>query len=656
MAIFPTLLEIRSRETTKTSGLTGDHDFWYSVVGTGTKAGVQISEKTALKYLTVARCVMLISADLARLPLILYRRFPDGSKERMIDHPLYDVLHDAPNPETNSFQWRESGNGHIELWGNHYSEIKRNNYTGDVQALVQIDNPGIVTVKRNPQGVIEYRWRDEKGHHIKRRDQMFHVPGFGFNGIIGLSVIGGMIRESIGLGMANDEFAARYFGQGMHLGGVMNIPHDLGDDEKEYKKRLREEYAGLMQSHGILITQNEETFTQLKMPLRDAQFLEGREFQKQEIAGFYGVPGHKVGIYQANTNRNNTEQENQSYLDGCLMHRIRRYETCISQQLLSKKDRKFGLFAEFNVAGLLRADVQARSEYYTKLFRIAGITPNQIAMKENMNPIGPEGDQRFVELNMIPLDMAGELPQSGTENKSQRAIEYRAGIIVRDRISKQYYPLFVRAAEKIVNLEANAVKRKVDQYRKQRAKPEMKKWLNEFYKDMPDKIKREIGPVFESFALAVINASAVEIGIDPAETDFKKFISDYIETYALRHASSSQGQLEALLEGELEDLEIRVDEWSETRPEKIANNETVRGSSAFFQVVVFSAGLATYWRIRGAKTCPYCKSLNGKKVRQGESFVNDGDKIKVEGHNPMKIRGIKAHPPLHQGCDCYLST
>ena len=656
MALLPTLVE--ARNVTRTSGsLDVFNDFWYGVTGGPTKSGVTISEKTALKYLTVARCVMLISADLARLPLILYRRMSDGSKIQMVDHPLFDILKNDPNSETNSFQWRESGNGHVELWGNHYSEILRDKYTGDVKALVQLTDPGVVTVKRNDKGVILYKWQDKKGLQTRRRDQMFHVPGFGFNGLVGLSVIS-MIRESIGLGMANDEFASRYFGQGMNIGAVINVPHPLGDSKDEYLKALQKQYAGLKSSHGLLVTENDETFTQLKMPLKDAQFLEGREFQKAEIAGFYGVPGHKVGIYKQNTNRNNTEQENQGYLDSCLIHRITRYETCISQQLLTKKDRQFGLFVEFNVTGLLRADSQARAEFYNKIFQVGGISPNEIRAKENMNPDdSPAANQKYVMLNMVPLDMAGDLAAPKPEGKSQRSIEKRGGIVVRDRIAKQYYPLFTMAAEKIVNLETNAIKRKVEGYRKQRAKPEMKSWLESFYKDLPERIKREIGPVFQSFASAVVDASATEIGIDATELEMKKFISDYIDTYALRHTSSSLGQMVALLDGELDDLATRADEWRESRPEKIARNETVQASSAVFAFVAFGAGLSLVWRIRGSKTCPYCTSLNGARVAKGGSFVSAGDEIDPkDGTGPMRFWGLKQHPPLHQGCDCYVTA
>jgi len=669
MSIFPTLIETRDRTCT-TGGLDALDDFWYNIAGTGTKSGVTISEKTALKYLTVARCVMLISADLARLPLILYKKYPNGSKERVLDHPLYDIMHNKPNPETNSFLWRESGSGHVELWGNHYSSIQRHPITGDIQALWQIENPGTVTVKRDQKGNIYYEWYSRFGRSVsnnvdleslgggiqkiqKYKKDVFHVPGFGFNGLIGLSTIG-IIRESVGLGLANDEFASRYFSNGMHIGGVMNVPHDLGDKKDEYLAALKKEYGGLAESHGVLVTQNDETFTQLKMPLKDAQFLEGRRFQKTELCGFYGVPPHKVGIHEKNANRSNLEQENQNYVDGCLIHRIVRNETCMSNQLLTQAERKEGLFFEYLVDGLLRGDSQARAEYYNKIFQIGGISPNEIRAKENMNPDPSDAaDQKYVMLNMVPLEQAGDLaaPVKPEEKSVRSLIEYRS-LVARDRITRQYMPLFLKAAERIINLEGNAVKNKVAKFRKLRAKSDMEKWLDGFYRDMPAKIKRELGPVFRSFSEAIIAESVTELGIESVNLD--KFVSDYIDTYALRHTSSSHGQLVSLLEGELDDLEVRVDEWSEKRPDKIARNETIRASNAVYQAVAFSAGFSTVWRIRGAKTCKFCREFNGKRVASGQSFVNDGDEVSPKGETPMKIRGMKTHPPLHQGCDCYL--
>jgi len=320
------------------------------------------------------------------------------------------------------------------------------------------------------------------------------------------------------------------------------------------------------------------------------------------------------------------------------------------------------------VDGLLRGDSQARSEYYSKMFQIGAMSPNKILAKENMNPI-EGGDQHFVQLNMIPLEMAGEFAKESKdsdidkkkEDKSYRSLasEYRAksSILVRDRIAKQYYPLFQRAAQDIVNKEGLAVKGRINKQRKSRGNRDMQTWLDDFYRKMSAEIKSKIGPVIRSFSEAIQAAAAEEMGVDIGiSDDLERFIDDYSTRYAERHTESSLGQLTVLLEDDLDALEVRVNEWVETRSGKIAQSETVRCSSAVYQAVAFSIGLGTIWRIRGPKTCPFCRSLDGKRVISGQSFVNDGDELNPEGAEaPMKIRGTKHHPGLHQGCDCYLS-
>ena len=662
MGLFPQLVETRSRKRS-TGSLDAYNDFWYGVAGTGTKSGVTVSEKTALKYLTVFSCVSLIAGDVARLPLILYRKFPNGSKERVIDHPLYDLMHTAPNPEIDSHKWREAHQGHLLLWGNEYNQIERNRYTGGIKYIWPLENPGGVTVKRNEKNRIFYRWTNRNGEIVtKFRDEMFHIPGFGFNGLQGLSMIA-LAREAIGLGLAAEEFHGRFFGDGTHPSVVVTIPPDvnLGEKEKEYKKKLKKTLAGLKNAHGIAVFNNGEKAERLTMDLADAQFLESRDHQKTEICGMFHVPPHKIALHGANSNYNNLEQENQSYVDSCLIHWTTRWETSISHQLLTERERRAGLFFEFKIDGLLRGDSQARGEFYKTLHQM-GYPLNRVLAKENENPV-PGGDQGFIPLNMIPLDRADDLAASqiddggngeGRSVRVSRAAERRS-VVMRDRISRQYFPLIERAAEKIVTREAVAVKRKVDKFRKQRAHTEMEQWLEEFYRDLPEYIQLEIGPVFRSFALAVADAAADEIGESPDANEVDRFVRDYIDRYAERHSSSSLGQLRALLKGELDELETRVDEWTETRPEKIARNETVRGANGIYQLVVFAAGLSTVWRIRGADTCPYCKELNGKKVRSGEWFVADGEELNPQGGTgPMKNRGLKTHPPLHQGCDCYL--
>ncbi|MCP4607543.1 MAG: hypothetical protein GY845_02345, partial [Planctomycetes bacterium] len=247
-------------------------------------------------------------------------------------------------------------------------------------------------------------------------------------------------------------------------------------------------------------------------------------------------------------------------------------------------------FFEYLVDGLLRGDAAARSSYYNQMFMIGGITQNEIRSKENMNPI-EGGDVAYVPLNMIPIDQVGqETPEEPQEEKKSR--ESRS-IVVRDRITKQYLPLLRKSAQKIINLEGNALKKQLKKHRKQRAKEPLQQWLDKFYIDMPEKIKREMGPVFKAFSEAIRSAAQDEIGKD---TDISKFVADYIDRYADRHTESSQGPLVSLLGGEIDDLEARVDEWAETRADKIAASETLFLSDAIYEQVAMPVGVKTTWR------------------------------------------------------------
>jgi len=658
MALFPSL---------KRAWAPSD-DRWYKVISPPTTAGVSVDEQESMKYTTLAACVTLISGDVARLPLILYKRNKDGSKERIENHPLYSLLHDQPNPETDSYRWREASQLHLLLWGNTYHE-KQFNGTGDLIGLYPL-NPEFVKVERR-NGRIVYVWQDSSHKEVVRtQDKIFHVANIGYNGITGLSPVT-LAKESIGLGLAEQEYQARFIGKGTHPAGVLEMDGYLSEKSaKQFKDSFKQQYEGLGKSHSIMVLEGGLKYKGLSMNHNDAQFLESRNFQKLEICGFFRVPPHKVGIHGANSNYNNLEQENQSYVDSCLSHWIKRWETAINNQLLTQKQQAEGLYFKFLLQALLRGDMQARSEYNQKMWQM-GMPFNRILEKEDENPV-PGGDIGFVPLNMVPADMAKDIAKVQAEppkpvkeepeelpnekkfliaQQETLRISYNTeqrGIVMRDRVARAYYPLFVQAAQTIVNRESVVVKKKVNQ----RAISE--DWLKDFYNTMPDYIRAKFGPTFRSFASAIKDAAQAEIGGDPVDTD--KWVNDYIERYIQRHVESSEGQLTALLAEGDDSIITRVDEWAEKRPDKIAMNETVRMSNGMFQVVAFAAGFSTVWRIRGADTCPYCQELNGRRVVSGQSFVDSGDEVAPKGQKPMPVRGLKAHPPLHQGCDCYLGV
>ena len=302
-------------------------DYWYTPVGAPTTTGVRVSEQTALKYLTVFSCVSLIAGDIARLPLNLYKRRKDGGKDLVIDHKLHDLLHHAPNPETPSFNFRETLQGHLLLWGNAYSFIERN-YNGEVIALWQFSDPGQIEVERVGSQLI-YKYKDSKGVEKRvGRDKMFHIPGYGWNGLLGISMIS-LAREAIGLGIATEEFGGTYFGQGTHPAGVLEMDGALGDGRDEFVKSIQKGYAGLGKSHKIMLLENGMKYNPMTVPLNDAQFLETRTYQRGEIASMFHVPLHKINVHGQNSNYNNLEQENGSYVDSCLMHWIVRWESAI---------------------------------------------------------------------------------------------------------------------------------------------------------------------------------------------------------------------------------------------------------------------------------------------------------------------------------------
>lgn len=653
------------RNSVQTGGsLTVYDDFWYGISGGPTKSGVRVNEETAMKYLIVFSCISLVAGDLGSLPLILYETGKDGSKKRATGERLYDVLHNQPNKNTDSMHWRETGQNHLMSWGNYYSEIKRAPRTGEVTELIQIPKPGIVSVKTNRKGIY-YEWNDpitgKKQQRAKRN--MFHVAGFGGNGIVGMSVIANA-REAIALGLAAQDYGSLFFGQGISPSGVFEMDGVLGDNEKHLAADLKQQYSGLGKSHKAMLLQKGMKYKPITIPMDDAQFLKTRNHQDLDICGMYKVPPHKVAIHGANSNNNNLEQENGSYVSQCLRPWFVRWEQAMNMQLLTPEQRARGLYTEILAEGLLRGDSEARSAYYDSMWSKGAMSANDINRIENRNPVDG-GDQYFVPLNFIPSDQAADFVKqddgTSTEEKSLRMKEYRAkaSIGLRDRIARQYRPLFFRAAQDIVNRESIAVKKEVKKQQKNRANGEMQKWLDDFYRSFPAYIQRKIGPVIRSFSEAIQAASAEEMGQDVGiDDDLEQLIEEYTELYAERHSSSSLGQLTQQLETDLDALVVRVDEWEERRPDKIAENETVRNSSYIYQMVAFSAGLTTVLRNRGPKTCPFCRTLNGKKVsRGGAPLVKDGEEL--EGKNtdqePMLIRGNKFHTPIHQGCDCYMS-
>lgn len=379
--------------------------------GRPSKTGVVVNEQTAMRFTTVYACIQVLSQTLASMPIILYRdrRVGDKSsgKDRAVDHPLYDILKTAPNNEIPSMYLKETMMGHVCSSGNCYAQIQRNR-RGEVISLNLL--PWTMTdVIRNPTThELEY-WTNDRGKPVKLNPaDVLHIPGLGFDGIRGYSPIR-MAMEAIGLGMAAEEFGASFFSNGANAGGVVEYEGKMSNDAKEqFRKSFMEKYAGLGKSNSVIFLENGSKYTKVAIPNNDAQFLETRRFQKEEIASIYRVPLHLIQDLERSTN-NNIEHQSLEFVIYTMLPWLTRWEQFINFKCLTKKEREQGYFAEFLINALLRGDTVARAEMLHKMRQDGVINADEWRELENMNPQeNGQGKYYLINGNMISVETAAK--------------------------------------------------------------------------------------------------------------------------------------------------------------------------------------------------------------------------------------------------------
>jgi HK97 family phage portal protein len=334
-------------------------------------------------------------------------------KKQATDKTLYRILHDKPNPFLSAMQFRETMMAHILTWGNGYAEIVRS-AIGDVVQLWPI-TPDRVRIDWEDSQPVYYIRVDTKEIPL-HRDKILHISGLGFDGVQGYSVIS-MARQAIGLGMAMEEFGARYFGAGTHPGAIVSHPGKLSAQAHDnLKVDLQTKYAGLGQSHRLLLLEEGMKLENLGIPPEDSQFLESRTFQIPEIARWFNLPPHKLKDL-TKSSFNNIESEQISFVTDSILPWLVRCEQAYNMQLLSENEQyRQRLYFKHNVEGLLRGNSVDRAMFYKEMFYIGAMSPNDIRAKEDLDPIDG-GDEYFVPVNMIPLSKLDQLPMLQTPEK-----------------------------------------------------------------------------------------------------------------------------------------------------------------------------------------------------------------------------------------------
>lgn len=395
--------------------------------GAVTAAGVAVTPDTALTYSAVWACVRVLAEDVGSLPLILYRRLPRGGKERATDHPLYRLLHDAPNSEMSSMDWREAQMMNLCLWGNAHSQVRWNR-GGRIVDLWPMLSRYMRLDRRD--GLLRYISTDPAARASDLpANEMLHTRGMSTNGLVGLSPIA-LARQAIGLGMATERYGAAFFGNGARPGVVLMTPGELSDPAYErMKNSWGEAHSGVENAHKPAILEQGTTIETIGVPPEEAQFLQTRKFQVLEVARWYRMPPHKIGDLERAT-FSNVEHQGLDYVVNTLRAWLTRLEQAIARTLFTDSERDV-LFAEFLVDGLLRGDQKARYDAYAVARSWGWMSANEIRERENMNAI-PGGDAYLMPLNMTT---AGATPTSAPDPQGNDAVRALA-VVYRDAVER----------------------------------------------------------------------------------------------------------------------------------------------------------------------------------------------------------------------------
>ena len=414
MGIFSGLFKSRDKPQNSTAGSA------YTFFMGGSTAGKHVNERSAMQMTAVYSCVRILAEAVAGLPLHLYKYTEEGGKEKAVDHPLYLLLHDEPNPEMSSFVFRETLMTHLLLWGNAYAQIIRNG-KNEVVALYPL-MPNKMSVDRDERGQLYYTYQrsNEEAPTMKgssvilKPSEVLHIPGLGFDGLVGYSPIA-MAKNAIGMAIACEEYGAKFFANGAQPGGVLEHPGTIKDPQR-VRESWQSTFGGSGNANRIAVLEEGMKYTPIAISPEQAQFLETRKFQINEIARIFRVPPHMVGDLEKSS-FSNIEQQSLEFVKYTLDPWVIRWEQSIMRSLLTPEEKKT-FYVKFNLEGLLRGDYQSRMNGYAIGRQNGWMSANDIRELENLDRIPTEegGDLYLINGNMLPMRNAGAFANITTDD------------------------------------------------------------------------------------------------------------------------------------------------------------------------------------------------------------------------------------------------
>lgn len=370
-----------------------------------------VNERSAMQISAVNAAVRILAESIASLPLHVYEKGKDGNRVKAEDLELFYLLHDKPNPEMTSFIFRETLMTHILLWGNGFAQILRNGRGGVIGLYPLLPNK--MSVERDEKGQLFYRYLRYENEPpamdgntvILMPEDVLHIPGLGFDGLVGYSPIS-MTKNAIGLALAAEEYGSKFFANGAAPAGVLEHPGVIKDVSK-LRESWNNTFGGSGNAGKVTILEEGLHFNPIAMSPQDSQLLETRQYQLNEIARIFRIPPHMLGDLSKAT-FSNIEEQSLEYVKYTLTPWICRWEASLTDALLTREEqRKYEI--RFNVDGLLRGDYKSRMEGYAVGINNGFMCPNDVRRLEGFDLIPDEkgGNNFLIQGAMVKLEDAG---------------------------------------------------------------------------------------------------------------------------------------------------------------------------------------------------------------------------------------------------------
>jgi HK97 family phage portal protein len=376
---------------------------WHEDGGSRTPSGIRVTADNSMACSAYTACIRVISDAVSSLPLHVYERLANGGKAKAPANPVYRLLHMQPNPWQTAQEFRDWMTGMYLHYGASYAEI-RPGARGAISELWPLHSSRM-EAERLENGRLRYRYKEPTGRvTVYNQEQIFALRFTTEDGIRAIPTYK-IFQNAIGLAQALEAHGSTYFGNGARPGIVLESDNPIPAEASE---RLREQWErmhrGPDRAFRTAVLPNGVKAKELSSSNEAAQFLETRQYQVIEICRAFRVPPHMIQDLTRST-YSNIEVQGTEFVQHCLLPHLKRWEAAISRDLIVDDET---YFAEHSVSGLLRGDHASRSAYYVSALQNGWMTVNEIRELENLNPIGPQGDKHFVQLNMTTLDKVVE--------------------------------------------------------------------------------------------------------------------------------------------------------------------------------------------------------------------------------------------------------